>query len=93
MNEVGLAPVPNRVVTVSGEELLLIEMEHERYVASILERRVKLLSLELEVACHDQDARGSSVHDIGELLQAHEMAPSAGARSPAGAEVMRVEAT
>ena len=31
----GLAPVSNRVVTVSDEELLLVEMQHERFMVSM----------------------------------------------------------
>ena len=34
-NEVGLAPVSNRVVTVSDEELVLVEMQHVRYMVSM----------------------------------------------------------
>ena len=34
-NEVGLAPVSNRVVTVSDEELVLVELQHERYMVSM----------------------------------------------------------
>ena len=31
-NEVGLAPVSNRVLTCSDEELLIVEMQHLRYI-------------------------------------------------------------
>ena len=34
-NEVGLGPVSNRVVTVSDEELVLVEVQHERYMVSM----------------------------------------------------------
>ena len=34
-NEVGLAPVSNRVVTGSDEGLLIVEMQHRRYMVSI----------------------------------------------------------
>jgi hypothetical protein len=35
IHEVGLAPVSNRVVTGSDEELLIVEMQHRRYMVSI----------------------------------------------------------
>ena len=34
MNEVGPAPLSNRVVAVTDEELLLVEMQHLRYIVS-----------------------------------------------------------
>ena len=34
-DEVSLAPVSNRVVTVNDEELLIVEMQHLRYMVSI----------------------------------------------------------
>ena len=46
-NEVGLAPVSNRVVTGSDEELLIVEMQHRRYMVSIL------VSLHVHVICNN----------------------------------------